>query len=319
MVAKAYSLDEPPVAHGEGDEVWECDDSDVESCSGSEQDSDAELPLPPSPVAAQVQHVLQYKGTTPHKMPAPPGVQVRTVQMPAKTTSSGGYPSGQPDVAIRSVASPSMSSNAATNLALHLRKDNDRLRQLLVEAQKQAEEALEQGDNKSNVDFAHLLDLVKEFGTGLGECGETQQEDNAEMCLSFNTQEYRMDADDVDEKDMEIKRLESELAELKDKLKTQNSGVKPISATLDEEASLELVGYWVSSKTGELHHVVRADTDTDIDAPNATEWEIVDVDAESVTLNSDSGVEHTVERLKTRMFGESLLWGSGDLWTPQKA
>merc|ERR1712118_601806 len=127
---------------------------------------------------------------------------------------------------------------------------------------------------------------------------------------------YRMDADDVDEKDMEIKRLESELAELKDKLQTQNSGIKPVCATLDEEASLELVGYWVSSKTGELHHVVRADTDTDIDAPNATEWEIVDLDHESVTLKSDSGIEHTIERLKTRMFGESLLWGSGDLWTP---
>jgi hypothetical protein len=213
-----------------------------------------------------------------------------------------------------------MSSNAATNLALHLRKDNERLRELLVEAQKQAEEALESGDNKSNVDFAHLLDLVKEFGTGLGDCagGDDHQEDNAEMCLSFNTQEYRMDADDVDEKDMEIKRLESELAELKDKLKLQESGVKPLAATLDDEASLELVGYWVSSKTGELHHIVRADTDTDIDAPDATEWEIIDVDAESVTLKSDSGVDHTIERLKTRMFGESLLWGSGDLWTPKK-
>ena len=61
--------------------------------------------------------------------------------------------------------------------------------------------------------------------------------------------------------------------------------------------------------------MVRADTDTDIDAPDATEWEIVDLDHESVTLKSDSGIEHTIERLKTRMFGESLLWGSGDLWT----
>eukprot|EP00746_Dinoflagellata_sp_MGD_P163025 gnl/MRDRNA2_/MRDRNA2_90861_c0_seq1.p1 gnl/MRDRNA2_/MRDRNA2_90861_c0~~gnl/MRDRNA2_/MRDRNA2_90861_c0_seq1.p1 ORF type:complete len:352 (+),score=80.69 gnl/MRDRNA2_/MRDRNA2_90861_c0_seq1:95-1057(+) len=320
MVAHAYSLHDP-VAHGEGDEVWECDDSDVESNnnSDSEQDSDGELPLPPSPVAAQVKHVLQYKGVTPHKMPAPPGVQVRTVQTPPKNSSSGGYPSAQPDVKVRSVESPSFSSNAATSLALHLRKDNERLRELLVEAQKQAEEALEQGDSKSNVDFAHLLDLVKEFGTGLGDCGETQQEENAEMCLSFNTQEYRMDADDVDEKDMEIKRLESELAQLKDQLKMQNSGIKPVCTTLDDEASMELVGYWVSSNSKELHHIVRADTDTDIDAPNATEWEIVEVDAESVTLRSDSGVEHTIERLKTRMFGESLLWGSGDLWTPQKA
>merc|ERR1711998_581577 len=118
-----------------------------------------------------------------------------------------------------------------------------------------------------------------------------------------NTQEFRMDEDDVDEKDMEIKK--------------QQSGVKPLTPQIDEESSMELVGYWVSSKTGELHHVVRADTDTDLDAPNAIEWEIVDVDKESVTLLSDNGVEHTVERLKTRMFGESLLWGSGDLWTPR--
>merc|ERR1711904_446342 len=124
------------------------------------------------------------------------------------------------------------------------------------------------------------------------------------------------DEDDVDEKDVEIKKLQTELVELKDKLVTQQSGVNPLLTKIDEESSMELVGYWVSSKTGELHHVVRADTDTDLDAPNATEWEIVDLDQESVTLKSDSGIEHTVERLKTCMFGESLLWGSGDLWTP---
>lgn len=317
MVIHAYSLEETPIA-GEGDEVWECDDSEVESCtnSDSEKESDTELPLPPSPVATQVKHVLQYKGLTAHKMPAPPGVQVRTVQTPAKM-----YPSParqQADVQVRSAQSPSIqSSSAATQLALNLRRDNERLRELLVEAQRQAEEAMEQGDNKSNVDFAHLLDLVKEFGTGIGDSDETDKgDDSAEMCMSFNTQEYRMDEDDVDEKDTEIRRLESELAELKEKLKMQESGIRPLRTAVDEESSMELVGYWVSSKTGELHHVVRADTDTDIDAPDATEWEIVDLDHESVTLKSDSGIEHTIERLKTRMFGESLLWGSGDLWTP---
>merc|ERR1711939_42845 len=224
-----------------------------------------------------------------------------------------------PAVQVRKVQTPSLQSPAqtssswgkgATELALHLRRDNERLRELLVEAQRQAEEAMEQGDGKNTVDFAHLLELVKEFDTGINASVETDNGNDAEMCMSFNTQEFRMDEDDVDEKDMEIKELQGQL-------KKQQSGVKPLTPQIDEESSMELVGYWVSSKTGELHHVVRADTDTDLDAPNAIEWEIVDVDKESVTLLSDNGVEHTVERLKTRMFGESLLWGSGDLWTPQ--
>jgi len=325
MVATADCFHEAAPAHGEGDEIWECDDSEVESCTDaecdSEQESDAEmpLPLPLSPAAAQAKQVTGHKGITPQKMPAPtPAVQVRTFQAPPKMAPL-------PAVHVRTV-NPSLQSQAqnaspwgrgATELALHLRKDNERLRLLLVEAQKEAEEALEQGDSKSNVDFAHLLDLVKEFGTGLGDSVDTAPADGDEMCMSFNTQEFRMDEDDVDEKDLEIKRLESELAELKEQLEIQQSSVKPMLTKLDEESSIELVGYWVSSKTGELHHVVRADTDTDIDAPNATEWEIVDIDTDSVTLQSDAGVPHTVERLKTRMFGESLLWGSGDLWTPQ--
>jgi hypothetical protein len=229
-----------------------------------------------------------------------------------------------PTVQVRKVA-PSLQSqaqssslggtSAATELALHLRKDNERLRQLLVEAQREAEQALEQGQGNDKVDFAHLLELVKEFGTGMGEAAEPEQGDEPEMCMSFNTQEFRMDEDDVDEKDLEIKKLESQLAELKDKLATQQSGVKPLLTSIDEESSAELVGYWVSSKTGELHHVVQADTDTELDAPNAVEWEIIEADRESATLQSDNGMEHTVERLKTKMFGESLLWGSGDLWT----
>merc|ERR1719265_1644626 len=121
-----------------------------------------------------------------------------------------------PVVEIRQKQIPSLQSQAqtsapwmkgATQLALHLRKDNERLRQLLVEAQREAEQALEQGESKSNVDFAHLLELVKEFGTGLDEGAEPAQGDDAQMCMSFNTQEFRMDDDDVDEKDQEIKKM----------------------------------------------------------------------------------------------------------------
>jgi len=303
------------MGHGEGDEVWECDDSDAASCTDAESDAETPLPLPPSPAAAQMKQMLESKPVpqsnkvasrpavyTPPKMASLPEVKVRTVQTAslqsqAQTSSSWG--------------------KGATELALHLRRDNERLRELLVEAQRQAEEAMEQGDGKNTVDFAHLLELVKEFDTGINASVETDNGNDAEMCMSFNTQEFRMDEDDVDEKDMEIKKLQCEVAELQGQLKKQQSGVKPLMPEIDEESSMELVGYWVSSKTGELHHVVRVDTDTDLDAPNAIEWEIVDVDKESVTLLSDNGVEHTVERLKTRMFGESLLWGSGDLWTPQ--
>jgi len=318
MVGTAHCLDEVDIAHGEGDEVWECD-SEVESCTDaeSEQDTDTEmpLPLPPSPKGSQGEKMIQHKDTSgiPHKMSAPLAVPMCPPKM-----------APLPEVQVRSVKTPSLQSQAQTSspwmkgsmeLAMHLRKDNERLRELLVEAQRDVEQVLESGQSKDNVDFAHLLELVKEFGNDMSDSVESGQGNETEMCVSFNTQEFRMDEDDVDEKDLEIKKLESELAELRGKLATQQSLTKPQLNTIDHESSMELVGYWVSSKTGELHHVVCADTDTDLDAPNAIEWEIIDVDIESVTLKSDNGVEHTVERLKTKMFGESLLWGSGDLWT----
>merc|ERR1719265_1599913 len=148
-----------------------------------------------------------------------------------------------PVVEIRQKQIPSLQSQAqtsapwmkgATELALHLRKDNERLRQLLVEAQREAETALEQGQSTDKVDFAHLLELVKEFGTG-GE--ETEKSEEPEMCMSFTTQEFRMDEDDVDEKDLEIQRLEAELADLKEQMITQQSGIKPLVTKLDEDRS----------------------------------------------------------------------------------
>lgn len=315
MVCAAFSP-EDAVGHCEGDEVWECD-SEVESCSNAshsdeESDGDMPLPLPPSPVAAQIQTILQQKRMAPpvpvpKKMPPPPALQVRTV----KTAPAQG---------------PSPWSKGAMELALHLRKDNERLREALVDAQRQAEEAVEQGESNSakdsNVDFAHLLELVKEFGTGLEDIGETEHPDGAvETCMSFNTEEFRMDEDDVDDKDMEIKRLESELAELKDKLEMQQLGAKcaMIQDEEDEDAHgpSELVGYWVSSKSGGLHRVGEAEDDVEADVASCTEWQVVEADKESVTLMCNKGVEHTVERLKTRMFGDALLWGSGDLWTRQ--
>jgi len=333
MVATGTCLDEMAVAHGEGDEVWECD-SEVESGTDaeSEQDSDAEvpLPLPGSPVAAQAKKVSFSQGyPQQQKMPLQPAVPARTVQAPPKMAlapvQAPPKMAPAPVVEIRQKQIPSLQSQAqtsapwmkgATELALHLRKDNERLRQLLVEAQREAENAIEQGQSKGDVDFAHLLELVKEFGsTGIGENTEPNKGDEPEVCMSFNTQEFRMDEDDVDDKDLEIKRLNAEIAEAKEKLASQQSGIKPCLTKIDEASSIELVGYWVSSKTGDLQHVVRADTDTDLDAPNAVEWEIIEADQESVTLQSDSGIEHCVERLKTKMFGESLLWGSGDLWT----
>jgi len=77
----------------------------------------------------------------------------------------------------------------------HLRKDNDGLRQALVEAQREAEDAvLEKESNKEAgaIDFGHLLALAKDFGDGLGGgLGETFEETTGALdsvqCFSLDS------------------------------------------------------------------------------------------------------------------------------------
>merc|ERR1719310_586780 len=86
-------------------------------------------------------------------------------------------------------------------LAVHLQKENEHLRGMLFSAQKQAEKAIEEGFNQSSVDYAHLLEIVKEFGDSVNNCSPTVEPSNVAV-MSFNTEEFRLDEDDCDEQDL---------------------------------------------------------------------------------------------------------------------
>lgn len=63
-------------------------------------------------------------------------------------------------------------SQGLMGVVAHLRKDNARLREALVEAQREAEHLASRGD-APGVDFGHLLELVRDFGDNLDCDGDT--------------------------------------------------------------------------------------------------------------------------------------------------
>lgn len=284
-------MDSDPDAH----EGWESDSvKTVEDCTDDDSDLDQEaaLSLVPFP-----QNVVRFE--------PPPRIEVvknASSVVDADTDPVSPMRAPLPDVQVRAVRTP------ITQLVQHLRKDNERLQQLLVDAQCEAEEASQRGQDKGNVDYAHLLELAKEFSTSIGDDAGPENE-------MSDTQGFRMNADDTDEKDLKIKKLKAEIIDVKDKLSMRQSCVKSHQQKQNRKKkdSEELVGCWVSSKTSELH-LLHLNACPEY-ASTATRWQITEIKKESLTLQNSNGMEHTVERLKTKMFGESLLWGSGDLWT----
>lgn len=271
----------------DGDEVFDCG-SDVDSGCDSEIDSEPATPRP------QIRSSPRPPQASPQKVACPPAVKVRAVNTPKVEASPW--------------------QKGALDLAVHLRKDNEQLRLMLVEAQKQAEQAIADGEHKS-VDFAHLLDLVKEFGTGLEGCVPAGQMNVSRdpMADALNAEQFRLDDDEVDERDQKIEELEAEVAALTSQLQQDNAGDSDLGA------ATWLDGAWLSQKSAQLHTICRPGKNNVAEPATSqcTEWTAVEVDALSVTLRGTDGREHTVERLKTRMFGEALLWGHGDLWTLQ--
>lgn len=53
-------------------------------------------------------------------------------------------------------------------LASYLREENNRIREAIVQAQREAEAAVMSSQEAKPIDFAHLLALAKDFGEGLG-------------------------------------------------------------------------------------------------------------------------------------------------------
>lgn len=276
-----------------GDEVWNVEDCD--SDLDSEIDSSPSTPrAPPAKAPASLtpsEFVRNQIGTASLRLPT-------SLPTPAAAVKIRPVPS----------SSSSLGQQASLQLALHFRKENDSLRGNLVDAQRQAEEANAASDERGNVDFAHLLELAKEFEMD-DDNSTTNQADNSPIGA------IRLDDDDndADEKDAEILSLKSQIAAAKTAM-TQSSSTKAASVTSLQNPMTNVCGFWISSKSGELHRIGQREDNANCSSKWES-WEVVDLVAGLLTLSDTKGYICTAERLRTRTFGESLIWISGDLWT----
>jgi hypothetical protein len=227
--------------------------------------------------------------------------------------------------------------HAAIEAVVQLRKDNEQLRKFLADAQERAETAATRG---KDMDFAHLLDLVKEFSTDLG--GSVQQDGNtleSDAMVSMNTEHFRLDDDDEDERDLQLQKLKAKVAAAKSDLaKASAAALRAEPDSSDEESESDtdseedehrdlkskvlhrpaggLDGYWTSCKTGHRHYI---SSRSDSRRPaGCTSWQAKESSTASLTLRGGDGQHHVLERLRTRMLGEALLWDCGEMWTRQR-
>lgn len=145
------------------DEAWDINSDG----SASESESEAEGPTANSLASKPNQGAAG--GVVPPLKMAPPPARTYVAAPPSARTTIPAVPAR----AAAQAASSSIAAGSLMTLVSHLRSDNFRLRQALVNAQREVEEAaekaLEQGSTPAPaVDFAHLLSLAKELGDGLG-------------------------------------------------------------------------------------------------------------------------------------------------------
>merc|ERR1712113_685559 len=100
-------------------------------------------------------------------------------------------------------------------LLSHVRNDNSRLQDALV----QARISLEKKEESSNIDFAHLLALVKEFSDDLGGVESVEAHQSGQGCEDFQVfaissprgSESGVDETQGDSSEDEVSRLKMEL------------------------------------------------------------------------------------------------------------
>jgi len=232
--------------NGDMDEVWEAS-SDEESECGSDVDSDGD-----SAVGGM---------ESPNKVTATP--TIRTVRLDtdkgmtssvSSTTSlsAATSPTTRPQVqAARPAftpaalalpsAGPRPQQAGLVALMAHLRKDNDKLRQALVDAQREAEEAVMENEENKNrseeggIDFGHLLALAKEFGDGLGgglaEVGDENDESLSSVQF-FSMKTPRVCVQESADGSVQVKSGLGEAVELRRRLEESQNEVQQLRALL---------------------------------------------------------------------------------------
>jgi len=171
----AYAVGAANTAKENVDEVWETISSDDGSDdSGSECDSEPESDIQKQQ-RLHKQLDKQAAARQPQQQAGYPlpgrasGAVARDPVVPAVSTATAAQQ--QPMRPIQRHVVPPQSSGLMS-LVGHLRSDNEKLREALVQAQREAESAMlaaeKGGYEGAGVDFGHLLSLVKDFGDGLG-------------------------------------------------------------------------------------------------------------------------------------------------------
>jgi len=146
----------------EGDEVWEASSDDGSSSCDSDSECD-DVPRPQS----------ESRSVPCSQMPKPPAAWQKA---PDAVITPRRQVSFEMPSASREIPSDSLEpTHGLMELVAHLRRDNARLREALVSAQREAEEFAKESGQTQTVNFGHLLSLVKDFGTdglGGGECSD---------------------------------------------------------------------------------------------------------------------------------------------------
>lgn len=192
----------------EGDEVWEANsESDTES-----EVSECESEVAAKPVAAS--KVPARHPTTPMASP----LVVHSAKQAAPQLPS--IRIGAPKVRAAEAWPPAsrqqtlqVQEGGLMSLVSHLRRDNGRLREALVAAQRETEEAVLKGEERANVDFGHLLELVRDFGDDLGAVGEGVEDAPSDDCSPHGAvEQYSLEEADNEEEIL----VSSECTEQKD-------------------------------------------------------------------------------------------------------
>eukprot|EP00930_Biecheleria_cincta_P074505 TRINITY_DN61717_c0_g1_i1.p1 TRINITY_DN61717_c0_g1~~TRINITY_DN61717_c0_g1_i1.p1 ORF type:complete len:252 (+),score=48.78 TRINITY_DN61717_c0_g1_i1:121-876(+) len=157
-----------------GDEVFVASDSESEVEESDCESVDSDTPTAASPVRPTQKQNVPDK-IMPNKIVPLPVAQAAASA--AATRCCGAVAAAATRSPPLQGSGEAQSGAGLMGLVSHLRNDNARLREALVQAQRDLEAKAAEGGKESSIDFGHLLSLVKDFGDDLGHLGSFYGDD----------------------------------------------------------------------------------------------------------------------------------------------
>lgn len=160
-----------------GDEVFEASDSESEVEESDCESVDSDAPTAASPVRTTRQQSVPDKIMPDKVVPLP---LAQAAASAAATRCCGAAAAAATRSQPLQGSGEAQSGAGLMGLVSHLRNDNARLREALVQAQRDLEAKAAESGKESSIDFGHLLSLVKDFGDDLGNLGSFYGDDGNE-------------------------------------------------------------------------------------------------------------------------------------------